>query len=44
VILQTQATRSATLLPIVRTWSGVHYTYRGSFGPWNLFTHCSSHS
>jgi hypothetical protein len=40
VILQTQATRSATLLPIVRTWRGVHYTYRGSYGPWNLFIHC----
>jgi hypothetical protein len=40
VILQTQATRSATLLPIVHTWPRVHYTYQGSFGPWNLFTHC----
>jgi hypothetical protein len=42
VILQTQATRSATLLPVVRTWPRVHYTYRGSFGPWNLFTHCTT--
>jgi hypothetical protein len=40
LILQTQATRSSTLLPIVRTWNHVDYAYRGRSGPWNIFTHC----
>lgn len=40
VILQTRDTRSATLLPIVHAWPSVHYTYVGSQGPFNLFTHC----
>ena len=42
LILQTRATRSASLLPIVHAWSSVHYTYRGSFGPFRLFTHCAA--
>jgi hypothetical protein len=40
VILQTRDTRSASLLPLVRTWPAVRYTYFGSSGPFNLFTHC----
>jgi hypothetical protein len=40
VILQTRDTRHATLLPIVRGWPTVHYTYFGSNGPFRLFTHC----
>jgi hypothetical protein len=40
VILQTRDTRHAALLPIVRGWPSVHYTYFGSSGPFNLFTHC----
>ena len=40
VILQTRDTRSASLLPIVHAWPSVHYTYVGSQGPFNLFTHC----
>jgi hypothetical protein len=44
VILQTRATRSSTQLPIVRTWRRVRYTYRGSAGPWNTFTHCTTGS
>ncbi len=40
VILQTRDTRHATLLPIVHAWPSVHYTYVGSQGPFNLFTHC----
>jgi hypothetical protein len=38
VILQTRATRSSALLPVVRTWNPARYTYRGSAGPWNTFT------
>jgi hypothetical protein len=38
LILQTRATRSSTLLPIVATWNPARYTYRGSAGPWNTFT------
>jgi hypothetical protein len=40
VILQTRDTRSAHLLPLVQSWPHVHYTYVGSRGPFNLFTHC----
>ncbi len=40
LILQTRDTRSSRLLPIVRAWSRVHYTYRGRSGPFKLFTHC----
>ncbi len=40
VILQTRDTRHATLLPIVHAWPTVQYTYFGSSGPFNLFTHC----
>jgi hypothetical protein len=40
VILQTRDTRSASLLPLVQWWPHVHYTYFGSRGPFNLFTHC----
>ncbi len=40
VILQTRDTRSASLLPLVQWWPHVHYTYVGSSGPFNLFTHC----
>ncbi len=40
VILQTRDTRSASLLPLVGWWPHTHYTYVGSSGPFNLFTHC----
>jgi hypothetical protein len=40
VILQTRDTRDASLLPIVHAWPATHYTYFGSSGPFNLFTHC----
>jgi hypothetical protein len=40
VILQTRDTRSASLLPLVQWWPHTHYTYIGSSGPFNLFTHC----
>ena len=40
MILQTRDTRSASLLPLVQWWPHVHYTYFGSRGPFNLFTHC----
>ena len=40
VILQTRDTRHSSLLPLVRTWPSVHYTYIGSGGPFNLFTSC----
>jgi hypothetical protein len=40
VILQTRDTRHATLLPVVRGWPTVHYTYFGRSGPFRLFTHC----
>jgi len=42
-ILQTRATQSSTQLPRVRDWNPTAYTYRGSAGPWNTFTHrCAS--
>ncbi len=40
VILQTRATRHATLLPIVHWWPTTHYVYFGHRGPFRLFTHC----
>ncbi len=40
VILQTRDTRHASLLPVVHTWPNVHYTFVGTSGPFNLFTHC----
>ena len=40
VILQTRDTRDSALLPIVHAWPATHYTYFGSSGPFNLFTHC----
>jgi hypothetical protein len=40
VILQTRDTRNASLLPVVHTWPNVHYTFVGTSGPFNLFTHC----
>lgn len=39
-ILQTRASRNLALLPIVRSWPTVHYTYDGHSGPFRLFTHC----
>jgi hypothetical protein len=40
VILQTRSQRGHALLPIVHTWSSVHYVYAGHSGPFRLFTHC----
>jgi hypothetical protein len=40
VILQTRDTRHASLLPVVHSWPGTHYTYVGTSGPFRLFTHC----
>jgi hypothetical protein len=40
VILQTRAQSHATLLPIVRTWPNVHYTYAAHVRTFRLFTHC----
>jgi hypothetical protein len=38
LILQTRDTRSASLLPFLSTWPGVHYHYAGTSGPVHLFT------
>jgi hypothetical protein len=38
LILQTRDTRSASLLPFLSTWPGVHYHYVGSAGPVHMFT------
>jgi len=40
VIMQTRSQRHHALLPIVRAWPSVHYTYAGHSGPFRLFTHC----
>jgi hypothetical protein len=40
VILQTRAQSNSTLLPIVHTWSKVHYTHVDSVRTFRLFTHC----
>ncbi len=38
LILQTRDTRSASLLPFLSTWPGVHYHYVGTSGPVHMFT------
>jgi hypothetical protein len=38
LILQTRDTRSASLLPLLSTWPGVHYHYAGTAGPVHMFT------
>ena len=38
LILQTRDTRSASLLPFLSTWPGVHYHYAGTAGPVHMFT------
>jgi hypothetical protein len=38
LILQTRDTRSASLLPYLSTWPGVHYHYAGTAGPVHMFT------
>jgi hypothetical protein len=38
LILQTRDTRSASLLPLLSTWPGVHYHYAGTSGPVHMFT------
>jgi hypothetical protein len=38
LILQTRDTRSASLLPFLSTWPGVHYHYAGTSGPVHMFT------
>jgi hypothetical protein len=42
VIFQTRDTRSAPLLPLVRTWPETNYTFVGQFRTFRVFEHCNT--